>query len=142
MLRERKTIMSGAGALTICDPGYSEPSELEFLCPRSEFDAVREWFQEHKYVVVGTKDAEVPIQELHRDDWVFDEGDEWQYWEVPRVRYNCSDAKRRVLTMWREDQGTTVRVVQSASELAAAPICFYATTLTMNMVTGDGVVCM
>lgn len=142
MMRRRNTVISRALALAVTNPADWTPDIMEFYCPYREFDAVCLWFSNVGYAVVDQKVPTTYPENLGRDDMAFSPGNEWMYWDMPHTRYNINDGVHSTTTFLHIEKNTQIRVFQSYSDCPIMPICLLPSTLWMNYIAGNGVVCL
>ncbi|KAJ3533946.1 hypothetical protein NMY22_g7121 [Coprinellus aureogranulatus] len=132
MMRNNDTVLSGSAALKAVDACFWDPADLDFYCPEDRLMAVLQWFQTFGYEAKESVDAQEDPKEERYDG---------QY-DSPIDRMDpFRDCIQSVVTLEHSQHFSRVKLVQSISLSAMAPIGFFHSTLVMNIVTGLGVVC-
>lgn len=141
MMRRTNTLLSGSAALNIVDPSSWMPGDLDFYCPNSEYVFVCKWFIARSYVACELNDGEYQTTTFGPDDFEFE--DDWvDVQNNFRFVDHANGCVKTVVRFVHPEHPRTVNVVRSLSDHPAAPVCFFHSTLLMNVVTGSGVTCL
>jgi hypothetical protein len=135
MMSRTKTVLSGSAALKTIDACQWEVNDMDFYCPKQEVQNVLSWFERHHYRVVQrcksysyTPAAYDPLRGHCNTSEVF-------------LQLGANNCIETVFTLQHEQSGDKLNVIQSKSSSAVAPIAFFHSTIVMNFISSDTVVC-
>ena len=138
MMRHTGSVISGSMGVKISEGTNEwEANDMDIYVPVDHGDKVVGWLQSQGYDVK---------EEVKGDD-----GYIWDLGQVIDTMPSLTDGValcleagnciKTVYTLIHTKFGTKLNVIQSLSRSAVAPIPFFHSTLVMNFITGDGVVC-
>ncbi|TEB27296.1 hypothetical protein FA13DRAFT_1712673 [Coprinellus micaceus] len=136
MMRQTKTVISGSAALKVIDACQWEANDVDFYCPKEEIRNVLSWFERHRYHVVHSCKSYSFTTAAHDPS-----GGRYTTPEVLFVQLNANNCIETVFTLRNELSGDKINVIQSRSSSAVAPIAFFHSTIVMNFISSDTVVC-
>ncbi|TEB23299.1 hypothetical protein FA13DRAFT_1798106 [Coprinellus micaceus] len=132
MMQVTDTVLSGSAALKIADVSKGwDDGDLDFYTPNSQLCRVVNWFRMHGYKVTRVHDAPYDPKTLPQDE------------KEPVINrsFAVHSCMEQIVYLKHKVFNTVLNVIQSRSESALAPLTFFHSTLVMNFVSGNGVVC-
>jgi hypothetical protein len=135
MMDNTDTVLSGSGPLKIITQGDWHNNDLDFYTGKSSSDPVIQFFQQQGFQVVTIVDLEYGPDLTPSSQNGLSPANSVQ----ERVGGNyCID---KVFTLEHSVLKNKLNLIESASESPLAPIAFFHSTLVMNFISADGVVC-
>ncbi|KAJ3518796.1 hypothetical protein NMY22_g13503 [Coprinellus aureogranulatus] len=139
MMGRTKTVLSGSAALKVVGGGEWEANDMDFYCPKDGDDDVVAHFKTQGYEVEDNI-----ASDSFASDAIYEPDPEPETWlEVNKTRriLGANNCIKKVLTLKNKTHNTKINVIESRSTSGVAPISFFHSTLVMNFVSGDSVVC-
>ncbi|TEB24047.1 hypothetical protein FA13DRAFT_1714959 [Coprinellus micaceus] len=137
MMRRTKTVISGSAALKTIDACGWDANDLDFYSPKEEVQSVLSWFETHRYRIVRSCKS----YSLYPPAACDPPGRRYTTPEVAFVQLGANNCIETVFTLQHELSGDKINVIQSKSSSAVAPIAFFHSTIVMNFISSDTVVC-
>ncbi|TEB16196.1 hypothetical protein FA13DRAFT_1650826 [Coprinellus micaceus] len=136
MMRSTGAILSGSAALQVVSPSLSwKPSDLDFYCGFNDVQDVIYCFAGESYEVSMAFDAPYDCKKFYTYAPASARPTNFE------ARFRSNSCIQKVYTLVHRESEITINVIQSRSPASAAPLAFFHSTLVMNFVSADGVVC-
>ncbi|TEB18776.1 hypothetical protein FA13DRAFT_1803064 [Coprinellus micaceus] len=136
MMESTGTVLSGSAALQVVSPSLSwKPSDLDFYCGFNDVQDVVYCFAGESYEVSMTFDAPYACKKFYTYAPASARPANFE------ARFCANSCIEKVYTLVHRESKLTINVIQSRSPASAAPLAFFHSTLVMNMVSANGVVC-
>ncbi|KAJ3526763.1 hypothetical protein NMY22_g10040 [Coprinellus aureogranulatus] len=164
MMDRTNSVISGSGALYVCNPGPWVPRDIDFYCPLGALRRVIRFLEKHGYEEVveskgegaeggdnatgGLADAtggstmpDVQHQIVNEADDEDTDGSEDEGDSQPEQMYAKHVMKNVVVLQKGGVGGPILNVIESLLPCSEAPIFCFHSTAVMNVVTSKGVSC-
>ncbi|TEB31094.1 hypothetical protein FA13DRAFT_1709940 [Coprinellus micaceus] len=136
MMESTGTDLSGSAALQVVSPSLSwKPSDLDFYCGFNDVQDVVYCFAGESYEVSMTFDAPYACKKFYTYAPASARPANFE------ARFCANFCIEKVYTLVHQERKLTINIIQSRSPASAAPLAFFHSTLVMNMVSANGVVC-